>query len=256
MQNIEHWSPGKYEFRNGRLRSTRDSSRLKTASRLVTDLVAKRYDIAIRTYASGDLADLGCGAVPLYIAYRDRVNSITCVDWPASKHKIDHLDFKVDLTQPLPFDDQQFDTIILSDVLEHLPEPGLLWNEMHRILRPGGVAIINVPFFYWVHEAPFDFYRYTEFALRRFAEQSDFEVESLEATGGLPEVMADLIAKKPRVIPVIGHLFRKMTSVLVQKMTWAYVHGIGKSMSRKTASRFPLGYFMVVRRKKLDNEQG
>jgi hypothetical protein len=64
MQNQEKWSPGKYVIRNGRLRATRDKSKLKTASRLVTDLVAARYEKAIQTYARGDLIDLGCGAVP------------------------------------------------------------------------------------------------------------------------------------------------------------------------------------------------
>lgn len=232
--------------RNGRLRATRDSSQLKTASRLVTDLVAARYDQAIRSYAKGDLIDLGCGNVPLYPAYKDRVSSITCVDWPTTKHKLDHLDHEVDLTQRLPFLDNSFDTIILSDVLEHIPKPGQLWSEMYRILAPGGVAIINTPFLYWVHEVPHDYYRYTEYALERFAEEANFSVISLEPIGGLPEVLADFIAKKPRVIPIIGHLFRKPTTILIQKMTWVFVHSLGKSMSRKTSKKFPLGYFMVV----------
>jgi len=246
MQNTENWSPGKYVTRNGRLRATRDSSQLKTASRLVTDLVAARYDQAIRTYAKGDLIDLGCGNVPLYPAYKDRVSSITCVDWPATKHKLDHLDHELDLTQRLPFADNAFDTIILSDVLEHIPKPEQLWSEMYRILAPGGVAIINTPFLYWVHEVPHDYYRYTEFALERFAKDANFNVVSLEPIGGLPEVLADFIAKKPRVIPIIGHLFRKPTTILIQKLTWVFVHSLGKSMSRKTSRKFPLGYFMVV----------
>ena len=248
MQNEDKWSPGKYVIKNGRLRATHDSARLKTASRLVTDLVAARYDEAIRTYARGDLIDLGCGNVPLYLAYKDRVNSITCVDWPATRHKLDHLDHELDLTQRLPFPDSSFDTIILSDVLEHIPDPGQLWSEMYRILAPGGTAIVNTPFLYWVHEAPHDYFRYTEYALQRFADNSGFDVISLEPIGGLPEVLADFIAKKPRVIPVIGHLFRKPTSILIQKITWVFVHGPGKSLSRKTSKRFPLGYFMIVQK--------
>ena len=246
MRNKEQWSPGKYVIRNGRLRATRDTSKLKTASRLVTDLVAARYDKAIQTYARGDLIDLGCGNVPLFIAYKDRVSSITCVDWPATRHKIDHLDHELDLTESLPFPDNSYNTIILSDVLEHIPEPGKLWSEMYRILAPKGVAIINVPFLYWVHEAPHDYYRYTEYALERFANDAKFNVISLEPIGGLPEVLADFIAKKPRVIPLIGHLLRKPTSILIQKITWVFIHSLGKSMSRKTSNRFPLGYFMIV----------
>jgi SAM-dependent methyltransferase len=248
MKNEENWSPGKYEIRNGRLRSTRDTSRLKRASRLVADLVAARYEAAIGTYARGRLADLGCGRVPLYLAYKDRVSSITCVDWPATKHKADHLDHEVDLTQELPFADDAFDTIILSDVLEHIPVPGRLWSEMHRILAPGGVVILNVPFLYWIHETPHDYFRYTEFSLRRFAEESNFKVVSLEPIGGLPEVFADFIAKNPRMLPIIGHIFRRSTMVLVQKIAWVYVHSLGKSLSARTAKKFPMGYFMIVRK--------
>ncbi len=246
MKNQDKWSPGKYVLRNGRLRATRDTAKLKRSSRLVTDLVAARYERAIDTYARGNLIDLGCGNVPLFLAYRDKASSITCVDWPATRHKLDHLDHEVDLTQSLPFSEGAFDTIILSDVLEHIPNPGQLWSEMYRILASGGVAIINVPFFYWLHEAPHDYYRYTEWALARFAEESGFKVVSLEPIGGIPEILADLIAKNPRAIPLIGHLFRKTTSILIQKITWVYVHSIGKSFSRKTAKRFPMGYFMVV----------
>ena len=246
MKNIENWSPGKYVIRNGRLRATRDRSKLKRSSRLVTDLVAARYEKAIRTYAKGDLIDLGCGNVPLYLIYKDRVNSVTCVDWPNTRHKIDHLDHEVDLTGNLPFPDNAFSTLILSDVLEHIPNPDHLWSEMHRILLPGGVAIINVPFFYWIHEEPHDYYRYTSYALERFANNSKFKVISLEPIGGLPEVFADLVAKKPRMIPIIGHLFRKLTTILIQKITWVFVHSLGKRLSEKTSKQFPLGYFMIV----------
>ncbi|NNE63193.1 MAG: hypothetical protein HKN34_03835, partial [Gammaproteobacteria bacterium] len=80
----------------------------------------------------------------------------------------------------------------------------------------------------------------------RFADNSNFNVISLEPIGGLPEVLADFIAKNPRAIPVIGHIFRKSTTILIQKITWVFVHSLGKSFSKKTAKKFPMGYFMIV----------
>ena len=47
-----------------------------------------------------------------------------------------------------------------------------------------------------------DYYRYTEHALERFANNSNLNVISPEPIAGLPEVLADFIAKKPRVIPL------------------------------------------------------
>ena len=108
------------------------------------------------------------------------------------------------MTKELPFDDNEFDTIILSDVLEHIPVPEQLWNEMTRILAHNGKIIMNVPFYYWLHEEPYDYYRYTEFALRRYVEMSALNLILLEPLGGAPEVMADIFAKNISLLPKLG----------------------------------------------------
>ena len=61
--------------------------------------------------------DLGCGKVPLYIAYRDLVSDIICVDWENTQHENEYLDLEYDITKVLPFVNEEFDTIILSDDL-------------------------------------------------------------------------------------------------------------------------------------------
>ena len=91
-----------------------------------------------------------------------------CVVLENTLHKSEYLDFECDMKKVLPFMDGELDTIILSDVLEQIPQPEHLWKEMSRILSIGGKIIMNVPFYYWLHEGPHDYYRYTEFALRRF----------------------------------------------------------------------------------------
>ena len=47
--------------------------------------------------------------------------------------------------QCLPFADQSFDSILLTEVLEHLPDDRAALRELHRILKPGGVLSISVP---------------------------------------------------------------------------------------------------------------
>jgi SAM-dependent methyltransferase len=108
------------------------------------------------------LLDLGCGKVPFYARYREYVSETVCVDWSNSLHGNGHVDAECDLTQELPFADASFDTILLSDVLEHIPAPERLWREMARLLKPGGELLSSVPFFYWLHEEPYDYYRYTK----------------------------------------------------------------------------------------------
>ena len=152
--------------------ASHDAAMLGIGSRLVADRVAACYGEYLPRHARGRLADLGCGSVPLYGSYRTLVSSVTCVDWAHSPHARRHINVEADLGAVLPFADASFDTLILSDVLEHVAEPERLWREMARLLAPGGHAFVNVPFLYGIHEAPHDYYRYTEFALRRLAERA------------------------------------------------------------------------------------
>ena len=211
----------------------------------MADLVAAAYAERLPRHAAGRLIDLGCGKVPLYGTYRDHVDSVTCVDWGDSYHESPHLDHELDLSRPLPFADRSFDTIVLSDVLEHIPEPAPLWGEMARILEPGGRLLMNVPFFYWIHEKPHDYYRYTEFALRRFASGAGFEILELEPIGGAPEILADIHGKHLQSLPVVGFPLAR----LIQGFTgWFVRQGPGRRLSRRTAVRFPFGYVMVAQK--------
>ncbi len=51
---------------------------------------------------------------------------------------------QADLTR-MPFPSQSFDCVYCSHVLEHVPEDGRAMAELHRVLRPGGWALIQVP---------------------------------------------------------------------------------------------------------------
>ena len=47
--------------------------------------------------------------------------------------------------QRLPFEDESFDRVLTSEVLEHLPDDAAALREIHRVLKPGGVLAISVP---------------------------------------------------------------------------------------------------------------
>jgi SAM-dependent methyltransferase len=233
------WAPTKFQERAGRLRASVQGQHARVGSRLVTELVAREYGRAIPRYVRGDLVDLGCGKAPLWGTYSKYV------DWANSLHDNPLLDRVCDLNQPLPFEDRRFDTIVLSDVLEHIQEPMQLWHEMKRVLRPGGHVLLNVPFLYWIHEYPWDFYRYTEFALERFAREAKLEVVELNAIGGFLEVLTDMTSKRLGRLPVAGRPFAIVTQEIVFRLNERRSR---KSAARKVTATFPLGYFMVVRK--------
>ncbi len=94
------------------------------------------------------------------------------------------LSFCADLQGKIPLADQSVDTIFCCSVMEHTPEPWLILPEFFRILRPGGSVVLSVPFMYYLHGWPHDYFRFTRFGLVRLAEQAGFKVVSQMNGGG------------------------------------------------------------------------
>ena len=243
MKERDSWKASKFVYRRGKLIASRDSAEVDVASRLMGDRVAAFYDANLRRHARGRLVDLGCGKAPLYAAYADFVSEVTCVDWGNTSHENAYLDFECDLNEALPFADGAFDTIILSDVLEHIAKPEQLWGEMSRILAPSGKVILNVPFYYSIHAGPYDYYRYTEFALRRFVERSGLRLIELESIGGAPEILADVFAKNVKRRPLVGRPLAVFAQWLTAGLTKTR---FGRKASRGSGHGFPFGYFLIA----------
>lgn len=117
--------------------------------------------------------DAGAGTSP----YRKLFGHATyeAADFAQLKTNYAPLDYVCDLTE-IPVEDGRFDRIIFNQVLEHLPEPERTLAELFRVLKPGGRIFCSVPLFYEEHQVPYDYYRYTRFALRRLFEGAGFEV--------------------------------------------------------------------------------
>jgi SAM-dependent methyltransferase len=246
MKRQDDWRPSKYVAMNGRYRASRDPKEVAPASRLITDLLAVVYEEALRHHARGTLLDLGCGKVPLFGIYRSLVSDITCVDW-AARGDVSHLDLEADLNHPLPLPTAGFDTILATDVFEHVTNPQRVFAEISRLLQPEGTLIAGVPFLYWIHEEPHDYYRYTEFALRRLCTESGLGVSSVEPYGGAPEILFDTLAKTlshGRLgTMAIGRWMAAGTMLLGQACG---ASGLGRRVSRATARSFPLGYCLIA----------
>ena len=80
----------------------------------------------------------------------------------------------------IPVEDGRYDAVIFNQVMEHLPEPGAVLAELHRVLKPEGKLLYTGPFFYEEHEQPYDFFRYTRYGTRHLMEQAGFTVERLD----------------------------------------------------------------------------
>jgi SAM-dependent methyltransferase len=240
MKRERDWQPSKFTYAQGRISAAANAG---GASWLVTQLVAGAYDQHLPSHARGRLLDLGCGAVPLYAAYRALVTEITCVDWASSAHGGQHLDVSHDLNQPLPLESSRYDTVILSDVLEHVRMPEQLLGEVSRVLTAGGKLLLNVPFMYWLHEQPHDYFRYSEHALRSFVERAGLRLLVLEGLGSAPEVVADIVGKHLAQLPSLG----APLSRALQRGVWSLARlGPVAQALAPSSQRFPLAYFLVA----------
>jgi len=88
------------------------------------------------------------------------------------------VDYVCDLTD-IPVEEARYEGVLLTQVLEHVPEPQPVLRELFRILAPGGRLWLTAPLFYAEHEQPYDFYRYTQFGFRHQLSSAGFEVEQL-----------------------------------------------------------------------------
>jgi SAM-dependent methyltransferase len=253
MKNEDRWTPSKYVRRGGVWRASLDAAEVGVGSRLIADAVVAMYAEHLPQRARGALADLGCGKAPLYALYRPHASAVTLIDGPGSLHANPHLDLVADLNLPLPLADASFDTLVLSDVLEHIAQPEVLWPEMARLLRPGGRLLLNVPFLYGIHEQPHDYARYTGFALQRFAQRNGLAVQLLVPIGGSAAVLADLLAKHVAVLPLAGPALAQGLQAMV---AWLARTGPGGSMEARTAQSWPLGYFMVAAKPDAQDGEG
>jgi SAM-dependent methyltransferase len=239
VKNKGLWKPTKFELSGGRLKASKNPKYLAVGSRLITDIVAKTYQEAICKHAKGLLVDLGCGQVPLYGYYKDYVSDVICIDWEGRGSENPYLDYIADLNRNIPLPADYCDTLLATDVLEHISNPDLLWKEMARILKNKGRLILASPFLYPLHEEPFDYCRYTEHKLRMFCENNGFTVIELRPYGGTPEVIFSLIAIHLNICKSLAACYVFLCNLFLKIPLCKYI-------SAKTDKKFPLGYILVA----------
>jgi SAM-dependent methyltransferase len=237
MRNKEKWKPKRFtKDHKGRIIGTHNHK-----------IIGHAYEPAIKKYASGKLADIGCGDVPYYHFYKDNVTDNICIDWENSALELSFLDHHADLNKPLDFlESESFDTVLSTDVLEHIHEPALLFSEMTRILKKEGYLILGVPFLYWIHDNPHDYHRYSHFMLREFCKKNNLEVVQLEAYGGLPEVLFDLTFKGYNFFNLpLRNTFNKVFGWIGAFLSR---RNFVKKMSARSKNIFPMGYVLVAKK--------
>lgn len=168
-------------------------------------------------FLEGALLDIGCGQMPYknYILHHSAITSYTGVDIESSfgYHEQVKPDYFWDGVK-LPFEDDQYDCALSTEVLEHVPRPLEFMAEACRVLKPGGLLFFTTPFLWPLHDAPYDEWRLTPFSLERLLKEAGFKEIELKALGGWHASMAQMLGLWIKRAPIHSRL-RKLLFPLV-----------------------------------------
>jgi ubiquinone/menaquinone biosynthesis C-methylase UbiE len=106
----------------------------------------ERFVEIVKTYLQPDfrILDFGAGRGKANILnFRQQVDRVVGVDVSNDILQNQNVDEKhvVDPCQPLPFDDASFNLVYSCNVLEHVADPVPIFQEIRRVLKPGGIFL-------------------------------------------------------------------------------------------------------------------
>lgn len=139
-------------------------------------------------YIHGDVLDLGAGTAKYRRLIEPFARTYTTFDLYPGK-QIDMVGDISNTTLP----DESYDTIISTQVLEHVSTPWKVAHEMHRLLKNNGIAIVSAPFMQPYHADPFDYYRYSKEGLRAIFEMANFVTVECAGYSSFSIVMYEMI---------------------------------------------------------------
>ncbi|MEM6641937.1 MAG: class I SAM-dependent methyltransferase [Bacteroidota bacterium] len=140
-------------------------------------------------YIKGDLLELGCGegrGVELLVPRADSYLGIDKIDSIVQdlKHRFPSYKFMQGTFPPFPFKDNQFDCLVTFQVIEHVEEDLEFIKEIHRVLKPGGKALMTTPNIKMtLSRNPWHIREYTAAELTQLCEKVFSKVEMMGVAG-------------------------------------------------------------------------
>jgi 2-polyprenyl-3-methyl-5-hydroxy-6-metoxy-1,4-benzoquinol methylase len=125
-----------------------DAMRIRTFSAALKRL-GRRHGVVLSDRTN--VLDIGCAGGAFLQAARTLGLSAVGLEpskWLSGYARTKHgLDVRTGTLADHSFPEAHFDLVTLWDVIEHVPDPGAELKEVHRILKPGGLLVVNYPDF-------------------------------------------------------------------------------------------------------------
>lgn len=114
----------------------------------------------------------------------------------------------------MPYEDNSVDAFVSISSLEHVPNPWKAIQEIYRCLKPSGRVLLSVPFVFYFHAAPDDYYRFSHSAL--FDMLKDFNILRFEHLGGRASTIA-LLVRGSRIARLLLGAFMYLLDCFAKK---------------------------------------
>jgi SAM-dependent methyltransferase len=199
------------------------------------------------------ILDVGAGRGDFDALLADRqVISLDIYPYP-------EVDIVCDLTLANPFKPSGFNAILLMNVLEHVYETRTFLAALSKLLKPGGLLVVAIPFMVKMHQVPVDYVRLTEFSLQRLGPDHGLALDELEGYYDPLFFLAEGTGNlRNAYLPGLGKSRRNMARLLlggIQILADGLSRMLGPGQAQAPAevrSLAPTGYQVVYR--KISNE--
>ncbi len=182
-------------------------------------------------YLSGRVLDLAGGA--------GSYNSFLPVDIQLVRTDIhsEENSCVVDFNEPLPFLDNSFNAILLFHAIYIVKKPKILMEEINRILKPGGLAMVASPFMQNEMREPHDYRRFTSEGLERLFRESGFSNYEIIPYGERFAVVAHIL-----------HPFWYFS--IIRLFIYTFAQAFDRLIPKRVRKNHPtpIGYFCIIRK--------
>lgn len=207
----------------------------------------------LRDIFQGRVADLGSGASPYYDLIAPTASSYIAIDYPNALPQKDMRPIQrvAGVIEAIPLSAESIDVAFCSQVLSQVARPADALQEIKRILRPGGYAVISVPHVSALHSEPHDLYRFTPDGLSWLVRLAGLKTRSIHIQGQLFSSFALCLAMSLVLSPVVSGHPMKLLPVrqLLFAPLIAFVNGLAYlSDVILPFNRTPTNFVLVARK--------
>lgn len=209
----------------------------------------RKRHMSISRAVKGRILDIGCGRQSIAQFISSSCEYIS-LDYPSTGLLLYESTPNVLAdASSLPFEDDIFDTVLLLEVLEHLPSPETAIKEAKRVLSEDGTLIVSTPFLYPIHDAPNDYRRWTKHGLLQLLGITEHS-RHVHACGTPPETAALLTSIS---LASIGLNIIERASIGAVILPFLIIGILLSNVSGWVLSKFcenqhfmPIGYLLVA----------